>query len=226
MSNFSPPQAQSAFAGFDDAPRAPNSIGCLSLRTVIAVGMLFPACVLSVAIGFAQLKGISVANLTRDPAAVLGGPAYIGFASHIGVILWIAAGAAALVGGYFASALKATNGRLLCWAGVLSLALGADDLLMLHEDIFPRIGLPQKLILSIYAGFALLFVMQFWREILERAYPLIALAALFLGTSLVVDMAVSYSEFEAALEDGAKLFGVTFWLLFVVSEVSAAAGAA
>lgn len=192
-----------------------------AMGVAIAVGLGFTASVVAVAIGFAHLKGISVANLTRDPAAVLGGPAYIGFASHTGVVLWIAASAIAFFGGLLASQMRLPNNRFLYVAGALSLLLGLDDLMMLHEDILPRIGIPQMLVLLAYASFAMVFVLRCYREILSGSYVLFSLAALCLGTSLLIDLALPYSELEAAVEDCAKLFGITFWFLYILSETTA-----
>ena len=188
----------------------------------VAVGILFAAAAMGVAVGFAYLKGISVANLTRDPAAVLEGPAYIGFISNAGAALWMMAGAGALFTGYTGTSLGRAQRSFLYSAGALSLVLGLDDLFMLHEDILPRLGVPQNAILLIYAGAAIAFTLRHYRHILAGSHLLFAFACFFLGASLTIDLLVPYSEAEAAIEDGAKLFGITFWFLFVANAAATA----
>ena len=92
---------------------------------------------------------------------------------------------------------------------------------MLHEDVLPRLGLPQLAIQAGYIGLAMVYALLLHREILARRVTLFLLGGLFLGGSLGVDALFPESDTTTAVEDIAKLFGIVFWFLFVISSVAA-----
>lgn len=86
-------------------------------------------------------QGVPFAALTRDPAAHLRVPPYIGLLSEVGCVGWgVAAGFAAF--GW--AKLRRAPGheelvRLLGRLALLTTFLGLDDLAQLHEEVYPRL---------------------------------------------------------------------------------------
>ena len=187
-----------------------------SMATLVVAGFLFAVGLITAVAAFATFKGMSFAHFTRDPVSVMGGPAYIGFISNVGIVLWISAAATALTAALWVT--PAARNFLLA-TGVFTLLLGLDDLFMLHEDILPRLGVPQKATVLTYAVLATLYALFHHREILRGPVMLFGLAGFFLGMSVAIDSVFPFSSAEASVEDAAKLFGIVFWFLFVASNV-------
>ncbi len=149
-----------------------------------------------------------VGYLTRDTNAVAGVPWWAGVVSRLTNLAWAAAAALNLLS---SRAALASLRRPLLLLGLLCAALALDDTMLVHEAVLPRLGVPEDLVLAVYAAAGLaLFVGWFWS--LRRTYvgaAFLAGAAL-LALSVAVDL-VSSSLF--LLEDGAKLAGVLAWCL-------------
>ncbi len=151
--------------------------------------------------------------LTRDPVDVLGGQPHVGLLSNIGVMLWAAAAAVCLLGASLAG--TATRGFLLTF-GLLSMLLGLDDALMLHERVLPRsLGIPQNVVM---VGWVLLFggvLVWFRRRILSTDWLPLALAYACLGASATMDQFLPFRDFETFVEDAFKFAGIVFWLTYL-----------
>jgi hypothetical protein len=174
---------------------------------------------------------VPIGNLTRDPAAVGGLPVYTGYLSQIGILLWSAAAAVCLF-----SAASIKNGpssrdfrSFLVCSGLLTLLLGVDDTFLLHEEVFPRAGIPEKLVFASYAGIACLYLVRFWDKVLQTEFLLLAFALSLFGFSVTMDAWIPFAHSNSSdddllylLEDGAKPTGVLSWFayLFLVSRRS------
>ncbi len=159
-----------------------------------------------------------IGKFTRDPAATAGISPFSGVASHFGVLLLTASGAICLFS--WAVLKKSDIGKIsiffLC-SGLMSILLGLDDLLMLHESVYPRfLGISEKKVVIIYASLALGGVVRFRKEILKTEYSIMLLAILFFGLSILVDFSQDYVEeivgqWRIFLEDGFKFLGIVAW---------------
>ncbi|PVZ03964.1 hypothetical protein C8D89_11973 [Actinomycetospora cinnamomea] len=101
--------------------------------------------------------------------------------------------------------------------------MSADDLFLLHEGVFPEIGIPEVAVLGAYFVAAIVFILRFRVQLAESAL-LIGGALLMWVLSGVVDLVVVAGSF--LLEDGAKLAGVALWSVMLVRLSSAKVAAA
>lgn len=143
----------------------------------------------------------------------------LGMASNIGVLYW-AVGAACCG---LAAALLWDRGpqrkaRMLAQAALLTGFLGIDDLIMLHDSVFPRLGVPEMVTFSVYGVLGLAYLTANWR-LIQREEPWLFLAAVgFLVLSLAVDATGNDARelWKHLLEEGAKLMGVAGWCVWHV----------
>ena len=153
---------------------------------------------------------------------------YYGIMSTLGVLMWIATAGVCL---FAASVLW----RALGWApptlfalaaGMLTAWLGLDDAFLFHENIAPKIGIPQTVVLAAYVLLALAYVAVSARQILAADAVLFVLAGGFLAASLGIDIIFhSTDSFVVALEDGAKFIGIACWMMFHVTAMARLMGA-
>lgn len=152
----------------------------------------------------------------RDCPTIAGGPAYLGAISYLGIVLW---GCTAAIC-FFAAAAEPVGPSyrgFWIYAGVFSLALLADDLLMLHEHLFPvYLGLSEYALYVLYAIAALFYVVYFRTLLLQANYLLLPLIFAWFALMVVTDYLEGTSELRGMLviEDGAKLLGIVTWLMF------------
>lgn len=173
------------------------------------------------------LKGqgsLTIQRLTVDPSALAGAPAYSGLLSNLGVYLWLSTASILLFGAWC----KPERRSLLLLPGCLSLLLGLDDGLMLHEELLPAFlhlddRVVQPGLYALYAGL-LGLIMRKLRPWMGEAGFLILLASVAcLGSSVTVDMLkesnllsprdplILDEGYAMWLEDGLKLLGIVAW---------------
>ena len=120
--------------------------------------------------------------------------------------------------------------------GILSLVLGIDDLIMLHETLLPHaLNMTKKLqsvaveacVFSCYAAVMFVWLWKFFRLTTWASRPFLLLSLSCFAFSLAADFASSYKvfgkwsrfrtdyDFQLLVEDGPKLVGVVFWAVFV-----------
>ncbi len=164
-------------------------------------------------------KEVPIGNLTRDPNRISGLPPYTGFVSQLGIFIWSAAATVCL---FCVSVLSFDENQkklklFLLISGLLTLMLGLDDALMLHESVFPRLlGIPQDIVIDTYVVFMLLYLFRFHRVILETEYSLMAIALVFFFISVLLDEVKPAGINPYFMEDGAKLIGLLSWLAYFV----------
>ena len=151
---------------------------------------------------------------SRDPAAQAGESPSIGFVSHAGVLLTWAAAVVCLFSGCLVARVRGwTEAAPLLVAGVGTAYLALDDLLLLHEDVFPtKLGVGQELVLAVYGLAAIAFLWRYKDVLRRHEWPLLALAGGALCGSLALDVTnyLVSSRVERFLEESLKLFGLTF----------------
>ncbi len=106
--------------------------------------------------------------------------------------------------------------RALFHLGTLSLILGIDDALLLHEHLPGPDFLPD-IIWIIPEGIYALWILKEFHEELQPEWLLVAGAALGFGLSIVIDtMLEGFFEVFASgvvfAEENTKLFGIALWL--------------
>lgn len=166
-----------------------------------------------------------IQRLTVDVTALCGVPSYTGLLSNAGVALWLS-GAAILF--FAAGRVPRQRRQALLLPALLSLMLGLDDALMLHEELVPQwTGLDDRVVQpGLYCCYAamLLGCLPYHRQRMAQPLFLVFLAALAcLGGSVAVDVLKDSKllsprsplmldeGFAMWLEDGLKLLGIVAW---------------
>ena len=161
-------------------------------------------------------KGIPITILTSDPSVIGGIGPHVGFLSQLGIFFWASASAICFFTAYSIST-KPNVGTVKPFflsSGLLSLLLGIDDVFLLHERIFPHIGIPQELVMVAYAALVLIWLIKFYPFILRSEFTLLFISLLFFGLSILVDLIKLDIPGRLLLEDGAKLVGIVSWLTY------------
>ena len=172
-------------------------------------------------------------HLFVEPAALCGVAPDAGLLSNLGVALWIATAAVLL---FAADLVRPFPSRGLLWPGALSLMLGLDDGLMLHEALLPHwLGVSDQVVqpalYALYGALLLLCLREHNRAKRRQGAPFLVLwaAALCLGSSVAIDVVVESGwlnerhrlmldeAYELWWEDGLKLLGITAWAGYWIS---------
>jgi hypothetical protein len=178
-----------------------------------AIGVLIGAYLLGV------LIDVPFSDLSRDPVAVAGGHAYYGFVSNVGVILWSFSAGIGLFTFVLLSRSPRVDGRMrgfVASGALLSFLLLSDDLLMLHERVYPKVfGINEKVTIALYGLMVIAYLFAFWREILRSRWVYLQLALLFFLVSVTTDkLPESLLGAHHLVEDGAKFLGIVSWFGF------------
>jgi hypothetical protein len=164
-------------------------------------------------------SGVKMTKLSQDPLAQLGQPFYLGMISNLGILLWMTSASVTLFSSFhLKSGFAHPHGAsFLRWAAVLSLMLMCDDLLMLHEQVFPEyLRVSENLVYVFYLAYISLFFLKFWRLILgQDNYKLLVLAFFFFGMSLALDLDLLPGGID--IEDSFKILGLTTYTFFFVT---------
>ncbi len=179
---------------------------------LIAVSLVMGGAGLA-AVMLERVEGIG--HLTRDTTALAGVPWWTGAVSRLTSLCWAVAATANILAAQ--GSVRSLRGPLLS-LGLLCVALGIDDTMLVHEAVMPRFGVPSSLILGIYALAALALAWAWLRtsgDIWVRSAFFVG--GTMLAVSFVVDvvvhglMGLEDSSLLLLIEDGAKLAGVTAW---------------
>lgn len=145
---------------------------------------------------------------------------WYGFMSTLGVMAWMAGGAVAL----FAALVMIRIGRAredwlpLLLAGTISLGFAVDDVFLVHENLAPKLGIPQVVVLAIYALLALGYLALCWRQLLAYHPVLFGLAGGSLALSLGFDLfGLQGTMSTIVVEDGAKFVGIAAWTSYHIA---------
>jgi hypothetical protein len=157
----------------------------------------------------------------QDLTVVFGAQPYIGFVSQLGILLWAAAAAVCFFCAKVVSKAHPLK-KFLLVSGLLTLMLGMDDAFLLHEAVFPHIGVPEKVVLGAYCILGLLYVIRFQRVIETTAYVLLWLALAGFAASVALDVLPPPGVNPYLFEDGAKLLGIVAWMSYFLSVGAAA----
>lgn len=187
-----------------------------SNRLVIAILLTISAFLIGIVLLFHFLGEIPFGNLTRDPSAIMGAPFHTGILSQIGIFFWSASAAicmfTAKVISKYPDSLKLK--RFLIFSGLLTMLLALDDIFLLHESVFPYLGIHEKVVYATYAGLVLFYLIKFWPIILDTKYIFLVMALGFFALSVIFDKSSIPGIDPYLLEDGAKIVGIVSWLFY------------
>ena len=165
---------------------------------------------------------LRLADLVQEPAAAGGLPPWAGVLSTLGGVLMCSAGAVAVVAGTAAGTGSRIAGFLV-EAGALTVVLGLDDLLQLHEAVVPGLtGLPEEVVFGVYAVAATVVVARHQRVLGNLATVLPVVAVGLLAVSVGLDVLDPPLRWRAWTEDSVKLLGIAGWSTSLVTWAFAA----
>jgi len=170
-----------------------------------------------------RVAGISFTDLSRDAAATLEGPWYTGALSNSAIaLLLVGSGIALFASGLLPSEASRSRKGLLVALPLVVILVALDDLFMLHEAVFPRVGISSVMSFAIY-GVALLVVLGMWREVIigSTDWIFLVLSAVALGFSVAIDVVLEERLFSLPfsgelIEDPAKILGMVFMSYYLV----------
>ena len=88
--------------------------------------------------------------------------------------------------------------------------------MMVHEKIWPFVtGTSQQVFVAMYGVYAFALFYRYRRIILSGPWPLMMLAMIGLGGSVVIDAVLPNSDATVFVEDSLKLFGIVYWSIFL-----------
>lgn len=190
-----------------------------SNKTTITIILAVSALLIGMVLAFHYAGGVPIGNLTRDPSAVLGGPFHTGILSQTGIFFWSAAAAICMFSvkiiSKYPDSFKLK--RFLFISGLLTMLLGLDDIFLLHESVFPYLGIHEKVVYATYAGLVLFYLYKFYPIIITTEYILLVMALGFFALSVIFDKSSIPGIDPYLLEDGAKIVGIVSWMAYFFS---------
>ena len=154
-------------------------------------------------------------ELSANPISFLNAPFYQGILNRLGLLFW----GFLLILNLFTYNLLGIDDKMketkifLLYSSLLFGFFLMDEMLLVHNYIFPKVlKIHQLLVLILYAVTALLFVIKF-RKIIKNNYLLLYLAAIsFLAMSMLVDilsyLKIIHFSFRYFLDDSIKFIGI------------------
>jgi hypothetical protein len=210
-SQASPGRTRDARAGREPRPVAalPWTSDGAVLATVVVTGAVF--------VGFAVLVAFVVwrgggdyPSLFRDPAAHYKFPVEAGVFGTLGAAMLFATAGATAVAALCGRALATPFGVVAAMSALLAI----DDLFMLHEEVLPRNGIPEIVVLAVL-GLGMLAVLALHLPQTSGARRVAFLVPYaLLGTSAAADLLLPFSWLGVLFEDGLKFGGFAAWLVY------------
>jgi hypothetical protein len=169
---------------------------------------------------FCSLKlSIPVSMYMKDPVAIGKLPFYAGVISNAGVLFWFASCVICCFTFVVIrnTGMKNREASFYIYFGVLAFMLMLDDLLLLHEQVFPNhLGTSEKAIYLMYLVLLVGGILLHFRTIVQTNFVLLLLGSAFLGLSIFVDffqerIEDKIGQFRILFEDGFKFTGIVGW---------------
>lgn len=185
----------------------------------IAISVILMACLLIVATAvqpwidprWLYLDTQTVGELAGDCCHI-----YDGAISTLGIMIWAATAAISLFAACVGSLLgqKDLTKTALQGAAVSAL-LALDDAYLFHEIVFPKLGVPQIVIIATYTAIMAAYLVRNIRLFRTRSIWILGVSLAAFAASVGIDqIAHSIEPVWVVLEDGAKLIGIICWFLF------------
>ena len=186
----------------------------LLLFTAILIAVLF----LFATFEFAIYKNIEPANLTRDTATILNGPAYTGALSNFGILLWSATAAIMIFSAVhlYKNTVQRRAALMTLLFGLLTTMLCFDDTYQFHEKAFSGIiYVPEELIYLFYLT-CIVVIATVCRVIVVTTPFIIGITAMaFFGISILIDeINLPSGRHDAFVEDSFKFIGIVLWTVY------------
>lgn len=162
---------------------------------------------------------ITPSFLLRDANGIAEQPAYYGAISSVFCVFWMSAASICL---FSAMLCRHRDGasrtvRSLVLIGLLTMALGMDDLLMLHEEMGPSAGIPETAFYLVYAVLGFVWFVFSLALIAQTNWLLLFAGIGGLAGSILFDTMVPHFTGQMMVEDSFKIFGIIFWTAYLLT---------
>lgn len=170
----------------------------------------------------------TISEVVIDVFTVADIPAYTGFVSNIGILIWCFSFAVGIFT-YLTLKRERVLRRLApfwLYSSSLSFLFLCDDFFLLHERFFNTyFRISEKLVMIAYIAFLIVYLIQFRRIILESRFLFMFLFLFFLGLSqsldflepiLFSDLGLKTHDNYRLLEEGTKLLGIVSWGMYML----------
>ena len=189
-----------------------------SHRLVLFTAILIAGIFLYAAFEYAIYKNIEPANLTRDTATILKGPAFFGALSNLGIILWSATAGIMLFSAVhlYKNTVQRRAALMTLLYGLLTTMLCFDDTYQFHEKAFSGIiYVPEELIYLFYLT-CIVVIATVCRMVVVTTPFIIGIAAMaFFGISILIDeLNLPSGKHDAFVEDCFKFVGIVLWTVY------------
>lgn len=182
-----------------------------------AVAGYLPAALLVAVIAVvAGRKGIPIGNITREPAAIMDAPFYIGALNHLGVMLWCAAAAICYLSYALLKGRADRDMRLFFLvSGLGTTALVFDNVFQFHDVVYPwLLHLPERGVFAIYLAATLVYLVRFRGTIRRTPFLIMFFSGFLFTVKIGADQFLHVAQ-QHLLEDGPKFVGIAGWLAYV-----------
>ncbi len=184
--------------------------GALLIAVIASAGIYFAA----------DSLGINVQILTRDPYRAAKVPPYYAYVSLLGSTIWLVAEAGTLTVSLFAKrALHArmsddSTYRIIVIGGATGMIMAVDDILLFHDALATRVGIPELLFHGFYL-LCFLFLIGAARGLLLRTPWILFFSSLAcFGVSSVIDEFILSKGRLNESEDVFKFSAILFWAIY------------
>lgn len=179
----------------------------------VAVGILATGYLLR------RLTGVEGSLLYRDANAIAGQPFYYGLLEYMTASILLMSGAILA----FETVRHRRAGDLRRFLGllvfsILTILLGFDDLLMIHESA-PYFGLSAETVLGAYALVLFAALGLDPAEMLQQRIFLLVIALLALGLAGLEDV-LNMRPLGIGLEDYLEIGGFSFWSVYILARAA------
>lgn len=162
--------------------------------------------------------GVNHSLLYRDANAIAGNPFYYGILESLTAALMISSGSIILFTAVTEKWASSKSFMFSLSMGLLTVILGFDDLLMLHESVWLiHWWLKEAHVYLVYAALLAFSVAYCWRPFLSTPFPVLVIALSALAIAGVEDML----EFGFGIEDYLEIMGFSFWFSYIVATTVA-----
>ncbi|WP_052141092.1 hypothetical protein [Pseudoalteromonas piratica] len=186
-----------------------------SLPAIVIIGFI-TVILMGFVVMAKSLTGIPLSQFVRDPNSIANAPFYNGFYSQLGLFVWFASAALCF---FLANALSGATAKIklktfFISSACISLMLGLDDAFLLHEDVFPSLGVSEAMVMMLYGLSILIYLTCYFKFIFTTRFLILGCAFFFFALSVGYDMILPDKYHSYAIEDSAKMAGILAWFYY------------
>ncbi|MEW6720958.1 MAG: hypothetical protein AB1346_10960 [Thermodesulfobacteriota bacterium] len=166
-------------------------------------------------------RDIPLYYFTKDPLALAEAPFYYGILSNAGILLWCSAAVLCFFCS-FALGKKDNEFRsYLLLSGIVTTVLMTDDMLQVHEHIFPNLlQIGETWVQLSYFLMIGAYSVVFFRKIVKTNFLFLIFAYMFFALSMYSDTLPHGASGHFYIEDGSKFFGIFSWFAYFLQLCS------